>query len=184
MHSFTLNIAAAVLAQEGKADLLSPNGGLMFWTIVIFAILLVVLSRFAFKPMLAAVEERERTLQAQIDAARRDQEEAARVLAEHRAQLEQARSEAQKLIADGRATAEKLRNDLLEQTKTQQQEMLDGARRAIETEKINAIAALRREAVDLAIAGASKVIERNLDSDANRKLVESYLGSVSIGGKA
>jgi F-type H+-transporting ATPase subunit b len=183
MHTLLLNISA-VVAQEEKADLLSPNGGLMFWTIVIFAILLVVLSRFAFKPMLAAVEARERSLQAAIDDAKRDREEAARVLADHRAQLEQARSEAQKLIADGRATAEKLRNDLLEQTKAQQQEMLDGARRAIETEKTNAIAALRREAVDLAIAGAGKVIERNLDTDANRKLVESYLGSVSIGGKA
>jgi len=73
---------------------------------------------------------------------------------------------------------------LLEQTKAQQQEMLDRARRDIETEKNNAIAALRREAVDLAIAGASKVIERNLDSDANRKLVETFLGSVSLGGKA
>jgi F-type H+-transporting ATPase subunit b len=183
MHTLLLNISA-VVAQEEKADLLSPNGGLMFWTIVIFAILLVVLSRFAFKPMLAAVEARERSLQAAIDDAKRDREEAARVLADHRAQLEQARSEAQKLIADGRATAEKLRNDLLEQTKAQQQEMLDGARRAIETEKTNAIAALRREAVDLAIAGAGKVIERNLDTDANRKLVESYLGSVSIGGKS
>ncbi len=156
----------------------------MFWTIVIFVLLLIVLSRFAFKPILAAVEQRERSLQDAIDAAKRDREEAERVLAEHRAQLEKARGEAQKLIADGRATADKLRADLLEQTKAQQQDMLDRARRDIETEKNNAIAALRREAVDLAIAGASKVIERNLDSDANRKLVESFLGSVTLGGKA
>jgi F-type H+-transporting ATPase subunit b len=176
-----LSIAAV---QEGKADLLSPNGGLMFWTIVIFVVLLVVLSRFAFKPMLAAVEARERSLQDQLDSAKRDREEAERVLAEHRAQLEKGRNEAQKLIADGRATADKLRNDLLEQTKAQQQEMLESARRAIETEKVNAIAAIRREAVDLAIAGAGKVIERNLDNDANRKLVENFLGSVTLGGKA
>jgi F-type H+-transporting ATPase subunit b len=184
MQSLVLNISAAAVLQEGKADLLSPNGGLMFWTIVIFAILLVVLSRFAFKPMLSAVEARERSLQQAIDDAKRDRDEAARVLADHRAQLEQARSEAQKLIADGRATAEKLRNDLLEQTKAQQQEMLDRARRDIETEKTNAIASLRREAVELAIAGAGKVIERNLDTDANRKLVENFLGSVSLGRKS
>jgi F-type H+-transporting ATPase subunit b len=134
--------------------------------------------------MLAAVEARERSLQAAIDDAKRDREEAERVLADHRAQLEKARGEAQKLIADGRATAEKLRADLLEQTKAQQQELLDRARREIETEKVNAIAALRREAVELAIAGAGKVIERNLDNDANRKLVENYLGSVSLGGKS
>ena len=182
MHTLLLSIAAAV--QEEKANLLTPNGGLMFWTIVIFALLLIILSRFAFKPMLAAVEAREKSLQDALDSARRDREEAQRVLADHRAQLEKARGEAQKLIADGRATAEKLRSDLLEQTKAQQQEMLDRARREIETEKVNAIAALRREAVDLAIAGAGKVIERNLDNDANRKLVENFLGSVTIGGKA
>ena len=182
MPTLILSIAAAA-QEEGGTNLLTPNGGLMFWTVVIFVILLFVLSRFAFKPMLAAVEAREKSLQDAIDAAKRDREEAERVLAEHRAQLEKSRSEAQKLIADGRATAEKLRNDLLEQTKAQQQEMLESARRAIETEKTNAIAALRREAVDLAIAGASKVIERNLDNDANRKLVEGFLGNVSLDGK-
>jgi len=182
--SGSLLLISAAVVQEQPVDLLSPNGGLMFWTIVIFVLLLIVLSRFAFKPMLAAVEARERSLQDAIDAAKRDREEATRVLAEHRAQLEQARNEAQKLIADGRATAEKLRNDLLEQTKAQQQEMLDRARRDIDTEKNNAIASLRREAVDLAIAGAGKVIERNLDSEANRKIVESFLGSVSLGRKA
>jgi F-type H+-transporting ATPase subunit b len=115
-----LSIAAAI-QEEGKADLLSPNGGLMFWTIVIFVLLMIVLSRFAFKPMLAAVEARERSLQEAIDAAKRDRDEAARVLAELRAQLEQSRGEAQKLITDGRATAEKLRADQLEQTNAQQQ---------------------------------------------------------------
>ena len=184
MHTAELNLAVAVVQEEGGANLLSPNGGLMFWTIIIFVILLVVLSKFAFKPMLAAVEARERSLQAALDDAKRDREEAQRVLAEPRAQLENSRAEAQKLIADGRATAEKLRHDLLEQTKSQQQEMLDRARRDIDTEKTNAIAALRREAVDLAIAGAGKVIERNLDNDANRKLVEGYLGTVSLGGKS
>jgi F-type H+-transporting ATPase subunit b len=153
----------------------------MFWTLIIFVVLMVVLQRFAFKPMLAAVEAREKALQDAIDAARRDREESERVLAEHRAQLEKARGEAQKLIADGRATAEKLRNDLIEQTRAQQQEMLERARRDIENEKNNAIASLRREAVDLAIAGAGKVLERNLDSDSNRKLVEAYLSSVSLG---
>ena len=182
MHTLLLSFTAAV--QEGGANLLSPNGGLMFWTIIIFVLLLLVLSKFAFKPMLAAVEAREKSLQDAIDAAKRDREESARILADHRAQLEKARGEAQKLIADGRTTAEKLRSDLLEETKAQQQEMLDRARREIETEKNNAIATLRREAVDLAIAGASKVIERNLDNDANRKLVESFLGSVSLGRKS
>lgn len=180
----TFALAAPALAQEEKSvDLLSPSGGLMLWTLLIFVVLMVILSRFAFKPLTAAVEAREKTLQDMLDTARKDREEAALLLADHRQQLEQARGEAQKLIADGRATAEKLRHDLLEQTRAQQQEMLERARRDIENEKTNAIAALRREAVDLAIAGAGKVIERNLDSDANRKLVENFLGSLTLAEK-
>jgi F-type H+-transporting ATPase subunit b len=173
---------SAAVAQEegGKVNLLSPSGGLMLWTLIIFAVLLWILARFAFKPMLAAVEAREKSLQAALDKARTDREEAEQVLAEHRRQLEAARNEAQRLIVEGRATAEQLRSELLEQTHAQQQEMLERARRDIETEKEKAIHALRREAVDLALAGAGKVIERNLDSDANRRLVETYLASLNI----
>jgi F-type H+-transporting ATPase subunit b len=173
-----------LLAQEGqKGGLLTPSGGVMFWTLVIFVALLMILSKFAFKPMLASVEAREQALRDALEKAKRDREDAARVLADHRQQLDQARVEAQKLIVEGRVTAEKLRNDMLEQTRAQQQEMLERARRDIGTEKDNAIAELRREAVDLAIAGAGKVIERNLDTDANRKLVESFLSSLAFSGK-
>ena len=169
---------AAAAAEGGNAGLMSPSGGLMFWTLLIFFALFFILKRFAFPPILAAVEAREQALQDAIDGAKRDREEAARLLAEHRAQIEGARAEAQKLIADGRAAGDQLRARMVEETKQQQQEMLDRARREIESEKSRAIAEMRREAVDLAIAGASKVIERNLDDQQNRRLVESFLGSI------
>jgi F-type H+-transporting ATPase subunit b len=175
--------ASPLLAQEqeaqGPVNLLEPHAGLMFWTLVIFLILMFVLSRFAFRPLVAAVEARERSLEEAIQGARRDRDEAARVLADQRAQLDASRGEAQKLIADGRAAAEKMRADLLEQTRVQQQELLERARRDIASERDRAIADLRREAIDLAIAGASKVIERNLDDTSNRQLVENFLGSLT-----
>ena len=158
---------------------MQPDTGLMIWTLVIFVVLLFVLSRFAFGPLTKAVRAREESLQAAIDAAKADREAAAKVLAEHQAQIEAARGEAQKLIADGRAVSEKMRSDLLEQTRREQQDMLERARREIDSEKDRAIAQLRREAVDLALAGASKVIEQNLESQKNRQLVESYLASIS-----
>ena len=82
------------------------------------------------------------------------------------------------LAAESRATAEKMRSDLLAQTKHQQEEMIEQARRAIAGEQANAIAGLRREAIDLAIAGASRVIEQNLDSAGNRTIVENFLASL------
>lgn len=175
-------LAAAAEAGAEKPNLLMPHGGLMFWTLAIFLVLLFILSRFAFKPLLAAVDARERALQEMVESAKRDRDEAARILAEHRAQLEGARGEAQKLIAAGRATGEKMKQEMLEETRREQQGMLERARREIAQERDLAIVQLRREAVDLAIAGAGKVIERNLDSQSNRKLVDDFLADVARRG--
>jgi F-type H+-transporting ATPase subunit b len=172
--------ATPIQAQEegGRANLLEPHAGLMFWTLLIFVVLLVILSRFAFKPLIAAVAERERVLEEAVGNAKRDREAAAKLLEEQRRQLADARAEAQRFIAEGRAMGEKMRGELLEQTRQQQQELLERARRDIDAERDRAIAELRREAVDLAIAGASKVIERNLDDQSNRRLVEGFLSSL------
>jgi F-type H+-transporting ATPase subunit b len=151
----------------------------MFWTLLVFLVLFLILRRFAFPLILAAVEAREQALEAAIQAAKKDREEAARLLAEHRAALDASRGEGQKLIADARAAAERVRAELIEQAHAEQTAMLERARSEIASEKVSAIAELRREAVNLAIAGASKVIEKNLDQASNRQLVESFLASVS-----
>jgi F-type H+-transporting ATPase subunit b len=182
-HSLALLLVASpLLAQEGvvvaKPGLLSLQSGLMFWTLIVFLLVFLTLSKFAFGPITAAVAAREQALLDAIEAARKDREEAARLLAEHRAAIEAARGEAQRFIAEARAQAEKMKSDMLEQTHAQQAELLERARRDIESEKTKAIDELRREAIDLALAGASKVIEKNLDDAQNRKLVESYLSSI------
>jgi F-type H+-transporting ATPase subunit b len=181
MHNLFLLIQEhAAAAEEAKGGLLSPHGGLMFWTLLIFLVVWVILSRYAFKPITAAVEAREKALEDAIAAAKADREEAAKILAEHRRQIEAARGDAQKLIAEGRAVGDKLRAEMVEETRAQQQEMLERARREIEGEKVRTIAELRREAVDLAIAGASKVIEKNLDDESNRRIVESFLATIPV----
>jgi F-type H+-transporting ATPase subunit b len=173
------NVLAAQ-EESSKVDLLTPHGGLMVWTLVIFVGLFFILSRYAFGPITRAVEAREQALQDAIDQAKKDREEAARILAEHRTQLEGARGEAQRIIAEGRTVGEKLRTDMLEETRAEQQELLERARREIAGERDRAIAQIREEAVDLAIAAAGKVIEKNLDDSANRKLVEGYIASAKV----
>jgi len=172
--------ASILLAQEAEKApaLVDLRINLMFWTLVIFGLLYFLLRWKAFPAIFDAVERREKALQDAIDSAKRDREEAQRLLEDHRRQIESARGEAQKLIAEGRAVSEKMRNDLLEQTRQEQQGLLERARREIETEKDRAVAQLRREAVNLAIAGASKVIEENLDNTKNRELVEGFLASL------
>jgi F-type H+-transporting ATPase subunit b len=184
MTNLALSLLLLQEHQTSSPGLVSLKLNLMFWTLVIFLILWFLLQKFAFPSILGAVEAREKALEEAIQAAKKDRDEAARVLAEHRAQLEGARDEAQKLIADGRSTAERMRAELLEKTRQEQQDMIERARREIAAERDKAIAELRREAVDLAIAGASKVVEENLDTDKNRKLVESFLSTLGTDGKA
>jgi F-type H+-transporting ATPase subunit b len=174
--------AAPLLAQEehaGPPNLLDPHYGLMVWTLVIFVILLFILSRYAFKPLTRAVAEREAALEEAIASAKRDREEAQRLLEEQRAGVAKAHADAQQLIAEGRAVGERIRAEMLEETRKQQEDLLARARKEIESEKVRAIQQLRAEAVELAIAGASKVIEKNLDDQTNRKLVDSFLSTVS-----
>ena len=174
-----LTATPAFAADPEPRGLLEPNLGLMVWTLIIFVVLAVILAKAAFPKILAAVEAREQALEDAIESAKRDREEAARVLAEHKAALDASRGEAQKIIVDARAAAERVRSDLVEQAHTEQTSMLARARQEIESEKAKAILALRKEAVDLAIAGASKVIEKNLDQRGNRELVEKFLASVT-----
>jgi len=178
-----LAFAAPLQAQEHAAaapsGLMSPSTGLMFWTLLIFGVLFFILKRYAFPPIISAVEARERALEEAIEGAKRDRAEAAKLLAEHRAALDASRGEGQKLIADANAAGERMRAEMVEATHKEQAAMIARARTEIESEKAKAIADLRREAVDLAILGASKVIDRNLDQPANRQLVESFLASVT-----
>ncbi|MBM4194925.1 MAG: F0F1 ATP synthase subunit B [Gemmatimonadetes bacterium] len=178
-------LTPSVLAAQEHAPagappgLLTVDGGLMFWTLIVFIAIFTILAKFAFPAILGAVQAREAALVKAIEEAKADREAAAKLLADHKAQIDAARGDAQKLIADGRQTAEAMRSTMLEETRKQQSDLLERAKRDIETEKTAAIADLRREAVTLAIAAAGKVIEKNLDDAQNKKLVEGYLSSLN-----
>lgn len=174
-------LASSEAEAAAKPGLLDPHLGLMTWTIIVFVLLMIGLKTFAFGPILEAVSGREQAIRDAIAAAERDRAEAAKLIAEQKAAIEAARGEAQRYIAEGRATAEQMRNELLEQARKQQAELIDNAHKSIEAEKAKAIADLRREAVDLALAGAGKLIGQKLDAAADRQMVEQYLAS--LGGK-
>ncbi len=171
-------MAVAQDATPAKAPLMELKLNVMAWSVLIFLIFLPLLKKVFLTPIIASVEKREAALEEAIEGAKRDRAAAAKLLVDQTAQTDTARAEAQRLIVEGRTTSEKMRHDLLEQTRREQQDVLARARQEIEREKDRAIVELRREAVDLAIAGASRVIEQNLDSVGNRRLVEGYLGSL------
>jgi F-type H+-transporting ATPase subunit b len=188
------------LAQEGEhAGPMSPfevNFGIFFWTWIVFVVLLYVLKRFAFPVIVKATVAREERIAAHLagaETANREAqallEENKRLLAEARTQaqalleenkrlLAEARTRAQALVAEAKQAAEKERAAAVERTHAEQEALLDRAKRDIAAEKDRAVAALRREAVDLSLAAATRLIGERMDSEADRKLVTAYLSTL------
>ena len=179
--TFVLALAAvpAVSAQEEHASgPLTVEGGLMVWTIVVFVLLLLILKRFAWPAILGAVEAREKALEQQLADAERNRAEAAALLAEHKKLVADAKNQAHGIVVEARQLAEKERAVALEKTKQEQEELLARARREIGAERDRAVADLRREAVDLSLAAASKLIGERLGNDTDRKIVLDYIASL------
>jgi F-type H+-transporting ATPase subunit b len=166
----------AYAAEEG--GLLSIDTGLMVWTILIFVIVLVVLYKAAFPHILGAVEAREERIRDLLDSAARDREEAAALLAAQKKEIEESRARAHELVAEGREAGERLKEDVLAQARRERDEMLERAHREVQAELERALEQVRRDAVDLAIAAATKLVQRNLDEEGNRQLVRDFLAEV------
>jgi len=172
--------AGAAQAHEtgGPKSPFEVNFGLFFWTWVVFIALFFVLRKFAWPPLLKSVEEREKRIAKQLADAEAANKEAQRLLEENRAATARARADAQEMITKAKSVAQKEREVLIAKAHEEQEQMLERARREIGSERDKAIADLRREAVELAVAGAQRLIEANLDSEANRRLVTEYLASL------
>jgi F-type H+-transporting ATPase subunit b len=171
---------AIVLAQQEHAARgpLTVEFGLMFWTVIVFLVLLLVLKKFAWPALLGAVEAREKALEEQLAEAERNRAEAARLLTEHQKLIAEGKASAHALLAEARTAAEKERALAMEKTRQEQEELLERARRDIAAERDRAVAELRREAVDLSLAAASKLIGERLNSETDRKIVQEYLASL------
>lgn len=178
----TAGLPGALRAQgggEGGGGIFDINTGLSVWTLIVFAGLLFLLGRFAWGPLLQAVEAREKGIQSSIDEAARQNAEAARLLEEHRAQLADARRQANELISQGRAAGEQVRKEIEEKARTEGQAIVERARADIVRERDAALDMLRRESVELALAAAARLIGDNLDAAKDRELVEKYLSEIA-----
>jgi F-type H+-transporting ATPase subunit b len=163
------------LAAGGIADI---NPGLTLWTAITFLLLLVVLAKFAWGPIVKMLAERERTIREAIEAAKKERAEAERMFAEQKASLAQAQREAAELAKRNQQEVEALRQDLTARARKEADELVSSARKQIEEEKVKAMAELRGQVADLAIEAASRLVRANLDDATQRKLVEDYIAQL------
>ena len=180
LSALLLVLPAAASASEGASSggLLTVDGGLMLWTLIVFGLLLYILKKTAWPVILEAVEERERSLQQTLDEAARLAAQAKADLAKQEQLLREAGDKAAAMLADAKQAAERERTLAIDKARGEAEEILTRARREIGAEKERASAELRREAVDLALAAAGKLIGQRLEAAQDKKIVTDFLSTL------
>src|SRR5688500_7802587 len=142
--------------------LVQVDPGLFIWTILTFLVLLTLLAKFAWRPLLQALSDREETIRKSLTDAEKARLELERLNQESEAIIRQARVDADGIVASSRADAERLRGELREKARAEADGILKNAERQIQLETARALEQIRREAADLSVAIASKIIQRNI----------------------
>ncbi len=149
--------------------------GLLAMTIVTFIILFIILSRFAIKPTLAVLKNREGQIKDAIDSAKRERAEAEKMLAEQKSAIAQARQEAAEAVRKTQGEMEKFRDELMGKARKEADDLKVDARRTMEEERAKAVAELRGEAVKLSIQIAEKLLSERMDDAKHQQLAQQFV---------
>ena len=163
---------------------MSPNLGLMIWTLIAFGVTMFVLSRLAFPRISEALDRRQKAIEESIDAAEHTRAEAEKILAEYRERLAEARGQADDIVARARRTAEAAEMETLADARAKREEMMEQTRRDIEAETRRAIQEIRAEVADLTVLATEKVTRKALDSADQKRLVEEALSELDFAALA
>ncbi len=162
-------------------DLITPDFGLVFWSLITFAILLIVLRKFAWKPILGAVEDREEGIRSALSSAENARKEMENLKADNERILQEARNEREAMLKDAREMKNKMISDAKDEAQAQASKMIEQAQVAIESEKKAAMAELKNHVASLSVDIAEKVVRQELSNkDKQLKLVEDMLGEATL----
>lgn len=158
--------------------LVQPDPGLFIWTILTFLVLLTLLAKFAWKPLLEALEVRQQGIRKALDDALAAKQELQRLEQDAAQMMRKARAEAEVLITQSRADADRLREEIRQKAKADAEGIMRNAERQIQLETGRALQQIRSEAVDLSVMIASKIIQRNITKEDNERLIADALKQV------
>jgi F-type H+-transporting ATPase subunit b len=161
--------------------LVQPDPGLFIWTILTFLVLLALLAKFAWRPLLKALETRQEAIKKSLDDADRAKQELARLQNESAKIIEQARIEAESILTRTRSDAQRLRDDLKAKAKEEADSMIRNAQQQIQLQTRQALQQIRHQVADIGMTIASKLLERNLDAKDNDRLIRETLEQIEVG---
>jgi F-type H+-transporting ATPase subunit b len=181
MTAATFILAQAKSAEEQSSNfLVSPNVGLMIWTLLAFLVAMLLLRKFAWPAITDALDKRQRAIEESFDVAERTRAEAQELLQEYRDRLREARQQADEITARARKAGEVHERETLEKARMQREELMAQTRRDIEAETRRAIQEIRAEVADLTVMATEKVTRKTLDERDQQRLVEEALNELDF----
>lgn len=159
-------------------NLLALEPGMLIWTLLTFALLLFILKKLAWKPLLAALENRENTIREDLQKAETARSDAEQLLAEHKKLIENSEVEARKIVDEAKNAAEIMKQGIIESANEQARQMTAQAKAEIQREKATALSQLREEVADLAVRAAGKILGEELDTAKHQKMVDEYISNL------
>jgi F-type H+-transporting ATPase subunit b len=171
-------------ASSSGSFLITPNVGLMIWTLLLFGISMFVLARVAFPRISEALDRRQRAIEDSIDHAERIKAEADQVLKQYRERLAESRQQAEDILARARKSAEAREHEAVEEAKARREQLMEQTRKEIETETRRAIEDIRREVADLTVMATEKVTRKTLSEEDQQRLVEEALSELDFSALA
>jgi F-type H+-transporting ATPase subunit b len=184
MPDLTLVFAQAAEEEEGGSFLVTPDVGLMVWTLVLFGVSMFILWKVAFPRIQEALDRRQRAIEESIEIAERTRTEADQLLAEYRERLTAARHQADEIVARARKAGEQVEADLAAKGRQRREELLEQARKDIQAETRRAIQEIRAEVADLTILATEKVTRKTLTTDDQRRLVDEAVAELDFAALA
>jgi len=163
--------------------LVQPDPGLYIWTILTFLVLLGLLAKFAWRPLMRGLEARQDMIRKSLEDAQQARRELERLNQESAEILKEARVQAESIISQSRSDAERLRQEMRQKAKAESETIVRNAERQIQLETGRALQQIRHEAADLSVMIASKLIQRNLSKEDNERLIEDALAQVETRGR-
>jgi F-type H+-transporting ATPase subunit b len=161
-------------------ELVSPNAGTIFWMVLFFTLVLLILKKYAWKPILNTLRNREKTIEDALQSAEHAKEEIIRLKTENEKILAEARLERDKLMKEARAMKDKIILDAQEQAQQEGKKIMEGARLSIENEKKSAINEIKNQIAVLSISIAEKIIREHLKDNKHKELIDNLLKNVKL----
>jgi len=174
-----LTLSFFAFTSEGGGSIIDVNPGVIFWTVVTFVVLMFILKKVAWKPILSALDQRESSIRESLEKAEKAKEEAEKILLENKERLAKADEESKQLVNKSREYAESLKEQMLKESKDQAQKIVNDATLEIERQRESAFDELKSQVAEIAVQAAEKILKENLNKETQKKIADNYIKEIT-----